>query len=1041
MKNYTVLIFCSLFLITFTACKKPTDPPIPTKVNIAAIQGVTVPVAGRTPVTAITENTQYTGSVTWSNNPATFAPLVQYTATITLTTKEGFTLQGVVADFFLVEGAITVSNNVNSGVITVIFPTTGPINIGSVVISVTSPVKDAMPDTTASGMGNFTISPVSWSPTDSPFLGNTAYKATVLLTANSGYTFTGLNSATINAENATISDNTGATITLSYTFPETDQTNIDIVTLSITPPVFKTTPDTIASGTGNFTLSPVSWLPNDNPFLSNTAYKATVILTANSGYTFTGLNSATINGENATISDNTGANVTLSYSFPATDAKTVTNIEIKAQPTKLTYTHGESLDLSGLVVMLTYDDTTTEDVAVANFTAKNIIANPARGVSLIHVTHNEQPVTIKYGNFTPLTTSNLTVNKAVGIWSSIPAINTTYTPTLTLTDITLPSGYTFTTPATKLNAGNNQSFAATYTNPNGNFEAGSGSIIVNVAKSGPASWPTAATITYGSVLSSSLLSGGDTVAGSFTWTNGTIFPTVTNTGYSVTFTPFDTANYNTMTGTIPITVNKAAGELVDTPTLSGYAHNGILINTASPTATGQSAEYGISTSNNANNAEWQTGMAFGGLNAGTLYYIFARSVENDNYNTGTASSSLQVTTRSSNVYTVTTTTEWNNVLALISAFGNGTSELPQTYTITVNGNISVSGSTSASFGTASNVAVTLNGNGGLSLNSNGSILDINQNQTLIIDSASLTLQGRSANTSSLIYSSGTLELRNGIIRDNIVSRNVGSIHTNLFSYGGGVYISSNGTFTMTGGTISNNSAITGSTYAEYSFSYGGGVYVSSNGTFTMTGGTISNNRVDAGSSSSSSSSYGGGVYATNFTMEGGTISNNTSSSGGGVYATAFTMKGGTISNNTTSVSSSSSNPRSSGGGVYATTLTIEEGIISGNTATDGGGVRATTFNMTGGTIKSNKASSNGGGVYVLDNDLAFIKTGGIIYGNDATVTDRNSVTGTSAYGHAVYYNRSPGFYHDTTLNVSDDLYSTVLLPANSGTTLNGWTRR
>jgi hypothetical protein len=100
-----------------------TSAPIP--VSIAAISGVTIPVRGKPPVTAITETAQYSGTVTWNNNPSTFAPNTVYTAVITLTVKSGYTLQGVTADFFTVAGAVQVNNSANTGVITAVFPVTG----------------------------------------------------------------------------------------------------------------------------------------------------------------------------------------------------------------------------------------------------------------------------------------------------------------------------------------------------------------------------------------------------------------------------------------------------------------------------------------------------------------------------------------------------------------------------------------------------------------------------------------------------------------------------------------------------------------------------------------------------------------------------------------------------------------------------------------------------------------------------------------------------------------------------------------------------
>jgi len=71
--------------------------------------------------------------------------------------------------------------------------------------------------------------------------------------------------------------------------------------------------------------------------------------------------------------------------------------------------------------------------------------------------------------------------------------------------------------------------------------------------------PTAAGITYSAALSTSALTGGTaSTEGSFSWTNGETIPTVNNTGYSVTFTPTDTANYNIAIVNVGITVAPAA---------------------------------------------------------------------------------------------------------------------------------------------------------------------------------------------------------------------------------------------------------------------------------------------------------------------------------------------------------------------------------------------------------------------------------------------------------------------------------------------------
>ena len=55
-----------------------------------------------------------------------FQANTEYTATITLTAKSGYTLTGVTEDFFTGQGP-SVSNNASSGVVTAIFPVTPAI--------------------------------------------------------------------------------------------------------------------------------------------------------------------------------------------------------------------------------------------------------------------------------------------------------------------------------------------------------------------------------------------------------------------------------------------------------------------------------------------------------------------------------------------------------------------------------------------------------------------------------------------------------------------------------------------------------------------------------------------------------------------------------------------------------------------------------------------------------------------------------------------------------------------------------------------------
>jgi len=220
-------------------------------------------------------------------------------------------------------------------------------------------------------------------------------------------------------------------------------TPITGVGITVAAPAKGATQETSASGGsvgGKFTVGPVSWSPENSVFLGNTVYTATLTLTANTGYTFAGLGAASVNGLNASKTNNTGTTVTLSCAFPLLEDKTVTGISaIKTQPDKLTYTHGDPLDLSGLVVTLSYDDLSTNDVTAAEFSAKGLRTNPDQGAIMVRSTHDGQPVTITYGGLPPRATENLTVRPKVITFTVDPIPAQTYTgnphqPALTVKD-------------------------------------------------------------------------------------------------------------------------------------------------------------------------------------------------------------------------------------------------------------------------------------------------------------------------------------------------------------------------------------------------------------------------------------------------------------------------------------------------------------------------------------------------------------------------------------------------------------------------------
>ena len=299
---------------------------------------------------------------------------------------------------------------------------------------------------------------------------------------------------------------------------------------------------------------------------------------------------------------------------------------------------------------------------------------------------------------------------------------------------------------------------------------------------------------------------------------------------------------------------------------------------------------------------------------------------------------------------ITNTAEWGTACSQLNGrTGN--------YTLTISGDIGVAGTTVNTFGTTaigSELSVTLNGSGKLFLTSQGNLLRIYGNQTLIIDSEDLTLQGLSIgqngatqnNNASLVYLQGTPAQQSTVELQN--------------------------------GTITGNTNINA----------GGGVSVYSAGNFTMNNGTISNNTADRG----------GGISSTgvNITINGGTISGNTAiENGGGVYFysnTNFTMNNGTISNNTAN----------NGGGVYGETNVQQLSL-------------PTYPKINGGTISGNTATNNGGGLYINTKLNLYFTTGTIYGSNESNISLRNTA---NAGGAALFINGSAtaqrGYFNGST---------------------------
>ncbi len=298
-----------------------TATPIPTR----EIAGVTAPVAGATPVATIADTAEYTASIEWSPVDATFAGTVAYTATITLTPKTGYTLTGVGADFFKVDGAIT-TNEANSGVVTAVYPPTAAMPIAKAAIAgVTAPVSGATPVTAVTYSAEYTAT-VSWSPVTTLFAPEAAYTATITIAPKAGYTLTGVpvnfftvaGATTMNAaDSGVVTAEFPATAAIPVT--EVPVTTVPIATADIagvTAPVTGATPVTTVTYSAEYTAT-VSWSPATTLFVPGTAYTATIAITPKVGYTLTGVpaNFFIVGGATTTNEENSGVVIAL---FPAT---------------------------------------------------------------------------------------------------------------------------------------------------------------------------------------------------------------------------------------------------------------------------------------------------------------------------------------------------------------------------------------------------------------------------------------------------------------------------------------------------------------------------------------------------------------------------------------------------------------------------------------------------------------------------------------------------------------------------------------------------
>ncbi len=286
-----------------------------------------------------------------------------------------------------------------------------------------------------------------------------------------------------------------------------------------------------------------------------------------------------------------------------------------------------------------------------------------------------------------------------------------------------------------------------------------------------------------------------------------------------------------------------------------------------------------------------------------------------------------------------------------------------------------------------------------------------------------------------IRNEGSLSLTNVTVRDNVAG-NGGGIHSegaatalnlvnvtvtnNSDGAGAGIYLKQAGaTLTMTGGSITNNTTNNS----------GGGIY-NERGDVTLTGVTVSGNTAKVGggvwnreveavlditnsvfSQNTSDNEDGGAIYNDKgtVTIDTSTFDNNTGTRDGGALYSKDSASSVTITNSTFSSNQTNSED---GGAIYFEdgTLTINRATFNGNDAADDGGaiwMKNPSANLINVTLSANVAADDGGAIG-LDGGTARLRsvtitgnsavTGGGIHRQNGTLQLLNTIVANSASG-------------------------------------------
>lgn len=468
------------------------------------------------------------------------------------------------------------------------------------------------------------------------------------------------------------------------------------------------------------------------------------------------------------------------------------------------------------------------------------------------------------------------------------------------------------------------------------------SVAVNVNRAGLPTiiFPTASAIQYGQTLSESVLTGGSTQYGTFTWVNGTENMTIIGTrSYDVVFkwNEENKSKYGILDSDEDATLTKKVTVKVEKADNTAIPQKAVLVNRTSSSITVQAVsgyEY------SKDGKTWQDSNVFTGLSAFTGNTIYTRVKETDYYKASDKSTTpLSVYTLVADPYTIDVSklNNANYVDALCTSSGKATvsydtgtgvgvltlKDSSKPYTITgSNSNVTVKTVT------GSGQSITLNNTTIQNLdvtNTNNAVVTITGTAkvtgSIIADNTSVTLRGsETLNVETIKADNGTVNIEGGTV-------NAGTVTAKNINISGG-------TIMITGTiTAANDVTITGGTVtAKGGISAENKVVISGNKTNVTATGSDGNPAISASditiTDASVTATGGEGASAIsstgNITMENAEVTVNTTGNGSAPAIQAgegdeykITIDGGNVTGNSVD-NMYSKNPVDSQGNIIAT---------------------------------------------------------------------------------------------------------------------------